>query len=122
FGMFEGEFTHEGELCTFEVLLQRFGIEDEALVRIGEIVHDIDLKDGKFNHPETSGLDHLIAGIAMRQKDEEGGWDEGLAAGENAFRLHAAGPSLSPGVLAVRAPDGGFHIKAAGLDFGRLYF
>jgi hypothetical protein len=80
FDMFEAEFTHEGELCTFEVLLQRFGIEDEALVRIGEIVHDIDLKDGRFNHPETSGLDHLIAGIAMRHKDDEGRLRDGAAA------------------------------------------
>jgi len=50
------------------------------------------------------------------------GWDECIAAVDNAFRLHAAGRSLSPGVLAVLAPDGGFHIKAAGLDLGRLYF
>jgi alanine dehydrogenase len=50
------------------------------------------------------------------------GWDECIAAVENAFRLHAEGRSLSPGVLGVRAPHGGFHIKAAGLDLGRLYF
>ena len=50
------------------------------------------------------------------------GWDECIAAVENAFRLHADGRSLSPGVLGVRAPLGGFHIKAAGLDLGRLYF
>jgi alanine dehydrogenase len=50
------------------------------------------------------------------------GWDECIAAVEAAFRLHAEGRSLSPGVLGVRAPHGGFHIKAAGLDLGRLYF
>ena len=50
------------------------------------------------------------------------GWDECIAAVEGAFRLHAEGRSLSPGVLGVRAPEGGFHIKAAGLDLGRLYF
>jgi alanine dehydrogenase len=49
-------------------------------------------------------------------------WDECIAAVEDAFRLHAQGRSLSPGVLGVRAPDGGFHIKAAGLELGRLYF
>jgi ornithine cyclodeaminase/alanine dehydrogenase-like protein (mu-crystallin family) len=41
---------------------------------------------------------------------------------ENAFRLHAEGRSLSPGVLGIRAAHGGFHIKAAGLDLGRRYF
>ena len=71
FDMFEADFTHEGERCTFEVLLRRFALRDRALARIGEIVHDVDLKDGKFNHAETVGLDHLIAGIAMRHQDDE---------------------------------------------------
>src|SRR2546423_12755437 len=41
---------------------------------------------------------------------------------EAAFRLHAEGRSLGPGVLSVRAADGGFHIKAAGLLGERGYF
>jgi hypothetical protein len=71
FDMFEADFTHEGDQCTFEVLLRRFGIGDPALARIAELVHDVDLKDGRFNHPETAGLDHLIAGTAMRHQDDE---------------------------------------------------
>jgi ornithine cyclodeaminase/alanine dehydrogenase-like protein (mu-crystallin family) len=50
------------------------------------------------------------------------GYDECIAAVEQAFRLHAEGRSLAPGVLGIRAPEGGFHIKAAGLQLGRLYF
>jgi ornithine cyclodeaminase/alanine dehydrogenase-like protein (mu-crystallin family) len=50
------------------------------------------------------------------------GWDECIEAVESAFRLHAEGRSLAPGVLGVRAPHGGFHVKAAGLERGRLYF
>jgi len=50
------------------------------------------------------------------------GMDDCIAAVEAAFRLHAEGRSLSPGVLGVRAPEGGFHIKAAGLKLSRLYF
>jgi alanine dehydrogenase len=50
------------------------------------------------------------------------GWDECIAAVEDAFRRHAAGRSLAPGVLGVRAPEGGFHVKAAGLKLRRLYF
>ena len=50
------------------------------------------------------------------------GWDECIAAVEDAFRLHAEGRSLSPGVLGVRARDGGFHVKAAGLELDRPYF
>ncbi len=79
FDMFEAEFTHEGDLCTFEVLIQRFGIKDKALGRVGELVHDVDLKDGKFNHAETVGLDHLIAGIAMRHKEDEARLRNGAA-------------------------------------------
>ena len=42
FDMFEAEFTHEGDRCTFEVLLSRGGLErDPGLAAIGEIVHDI---------------------------------------------------------------------------------
>jgi ornithine cyclodeaminase/alanine dehydrogenase-like protein (mu-crystallin family) len=50
------------------------------------------------------------------------GWDECIGAVEEAFRLHAAGRSLGPGVLGVHAPAGGFHVKAAGLPLGRPYF
>lgn len=48
--------------------------------------------------------------------------DECIAAVEAGFRLHAEGRSLSPGVLGVPARGGGFHIKAAGLELGHLYF
>lgn len=71
FDMFEGDFTHEGDHCTFEVLLTRCGITDPALRPIAEIVHDIDLKDGKFGRAETTGIDKLIAGIAMAHKEDE---------------------------------------------------
>ncbi|WP_163202586.1 chromate resistance protein ChrB domain-containing protein, partial [Citrobacter koseri] len=64
FDMFEGEITHEGDRCSFEVLLGRAGIADPAVQAIAEIVHDIDLKDGKFGRDETSGIASLIAGIA----------------------------------------------------------
>jgi len=71
FDMFEAEFTHEGDRCTLEVLLERTGIEDPALNPIAEIVHDIDLKDSKFKRQEALGIDRLVAGIAMAHKDDE---------------------------------------------------
>ena len=71
FDMSEAEFTHEGDLCTFEVLVRRFRGQDPALVQLGEIVHDIDLKDGKFARPEAPGLERLIAGIVMRHAGDE---------------------------------------------------
>jgi hypothetical protein len=77
FDMFEAEFTHDGDLCTFEVLLRSFGLEEAALRPVAEIVHDVDLKDGKFARPEAPGVDRLLAGIAMRHKEDEARLAEG---------------------------------------------
>ena len=71
FDMYEAEFTHEGDRCTFEVLMDRAGLDDPALGVIAAIVHEIDLKDSKFSRQETLGIDRLIAGIAMAHRDDE---------------------------------------------------
>ncbi|MGA2765684.1 MAG: chromate resistance protein ChrB domain-containing protein [Spirochaetia bacterium] len=71
FDMFEGEYTHEGDRCTFEVLRARFSLEDPALTSIAEIVHDIDLKDGKFQRPDAVGFERLINGIAAAHGEDE---------------------------------------------------
>ena len=67
FDMFEGDYTHEGERCTFETLLHRFGLEqDDALRAISEMVHDVDCKDEKFGRDATAGFARLIEGIVKR--------------------------------------------------------
>ena len=62
--------------------------------------------------------------LVLTQEDVRAllGFDECIAAVEAAFRLHAEGRSLAPGVLGIPSRGGGFHIKAAGLELGRLYF
>jgi ornithine cyclodeaminase/alanine dehydrogenase-like protein (mu-crystallin family) len=47
--------------------------------------------------------------------------DECIAAVEEAFALQGAGRALGPGVLGLHVPDGGFHVKVAGLPLSRLY-
>lgn len=79
FDMFEAEFTHEGDRCTFEVLLDRFGISDPALRPIAEIVHDMDLKDAKFDRPERAGVDRLLDGLAASEPDDEARLARGAA-------------------------------------------
>jgi hypothetical protein len=79
FDMFDAEFTHEGDRCTLEVLIERTGVNDQALIPIEEIVHDIDLKDSKFGRQETIGIERLIAGIAMAHKDDETRLERGAA-------------------------------------------
>jgi hypothetical protein len=70
FDTFEGEYTHEGDRCTFEVLLQRFALDDPALREVSEVVHDVDCKDGKFDRPEASGIAAIVDGIAAAHADD----------------------------------------------------
>ena len=79
FDMFEAEFTHQGDRCTLEILIERIGLIDPALTPIAEIVHDIDLKDSKFGRRETPGIERLIAGLAMRHKDDDIRLERGAA-------------------------------------------
>jgi hypothetical protein len=71
FDMYEAEFTHDGDRCTFEVLLDAAAIKDPALRAIGEVVHDIDIKDEKFGRPETAGVARLLDGIAASHPADE---------------------------------------------------
>ena len=70
FDMFQAEFTHVGDKCTFEVLLDRIALNDPALRAIAEIIHDIDLRDSKFSRDEAVGIRTLIDGIALSTPDE----------------------------------------------------
>jgi hypothetical protein len=71
FDMFDAEFTHEGDRCSFEVLMSRAGLDDPALTAIAEIVHDIDLKDEKFGREESPGIKTLINGICADTRDDD---------------------------------------------------
>jgi hypothetical protein len=72
FDMFEGEFTHVGDDCTFETLLKRFKLRDKRLREIAQIIHDADLDDGKFGRGEGKAIDLITKGWAkMDWNDEE---------------------------------------------------
>lgn len=64
YDMFGVEFSHHGEDCTFETLVKRFGLTDQALLKIAEMVHDTDLEDGKFQTTEGVGIDRMLKGWA----------------------------------------------------------
>jgi hypothetical protein len=71
FDMYQaGGFKHEGEMCTFEVLQERFGIRDVAVRRIGEIVHDIDLKEERYKSPHAPTVAHLVEGLRASTPDD----------------------------------------------------
>jgi len=79
FDMFEAEYTHVGDACTFETLVATFVPQDAALREIGEIVHDVDCKDGKFRRDEAAGLARMIAGIVARNERDEDRLERGRA-------------------------------------------
>ena len=60
--MLDAEFSHHGEDCTFETLLKRFRIQDKAANKIGEMIHDADLDDEKFQRTECIGIDRVLKG------------------------------------------------------------
>jgi hypothetical protein len=82
FDMFEGEFTHDGSRCTFEVLLDVVNRPaDRGLAALGQIVHDLDVRDERYQRAETAGVGAMIAGVVA-------GWET------DAERLAASRPLL----------------------------
>ncbi len=86
FDMRGGEFTHVGDLCTFEVLVKSFGIKDKAVKKIAEIVHDLDVKDEKYGNPETAGIEDILSGIRKTAKDDADGLERGMAVFEMTYQ------------------------------------
>jgi hypothetical protein len=62
FDMLDGDFSHDGEDCTFETLMRRFGIQDRVARKIAEMIHDADLGDDKFQRSECIGIDRVLKG------------------------------------------------------------
>jgi hypothetical protein len=98
FDMFEGEFTHEGDRCTFETLQHRFGLEnDPALTAIAEVVHDIDLKDAKYERPDTPGIETLLTGIVRNTPNDEARIEHGGALFGALYESARGAPSAPAG-------------------------
>jgi hypothetical protein len=92
FDMRDGTFSHRGNLCTFETMVVAFGLEDPSLRLMGEIVHEIDLRDGRYVHPETAVIDAVLKGwLLMGFSDQE---------------LEAHGVALFEGLYAAFARGG----------------
>jgi hypothetical protein len=62
FDMLDAEFSHHGNWCTFETLTKRFAISDKSVARIGEMIHDADLDDARFQRVEAIGIDRVLKG------------------------------------------------------------
>lgn len=78
FDMKEGEITHIGDHCTFEVIVKSFGIKDKTVKKIAELVHELDIKDEKFRSPEAKGTGEILLGIRKTSKDDKDILDKGM--------------------------------------------
>ena len=96
FDMPGGDFTHDGDRCTFETLVARFGLADRALQEVAEIVHDIDLKDAKFGRTEAAGLERILTGLVLTHPDDQARLESGFALFDQlyeSFRKHVGAVS-----------------------------
>jgi len=95
FDMFEAEYTHEGEACTFETLTKRFGLTDPALRAIAEIVHDIDYKEPTFGRPETAGVERVLTGVARHHGEDTTRLKVGAALFDALYEAFAEAPKTT---------------------------
>src|SRR5262249_36970967 len=70
FDMCGARFSHTGHGCTYETLVARFGLSTPAVDRIGRIVHDLDLKESKYQAPEAPAIGHLVDGLRLQHADD----------------------------------------------------
>ena len=100
FDMFGVEFSHQGEGCTFETLCSVFHLDGPALSRIAAIVHDLDLKDGKFGAPECSTVGAMIEGLQLANQSDDSLLEQGMTLFDSLYRSfeqsdRSTGPRLT---------------------------
>lgn len=83
FDMKDSDFTHVGNLCTFEVLMKSFQLKDKRLQKIAETIHQLDIRDDKYRNPEAQGLEDILTGISRTSKDD----NETLIKGMSVFDM-----------------------------------
>jgi hypothetical protein len=79
------ELTHHGEDCTFETLVKRARLRDRRLTRLAELVHEADLRDGKFSNDEARGIDLAIRAFLAASPDDQQVLTQGMALFEGLY-------------------------------------
>ena len=85
------DYTHEADRCTLETLVARTGVRDAALARVAEIVHDIDIKDGKFGRTEAQGIARVIQGLVATTPTDEARLERGFAVFDDLYQSFRRG-------------------------------
>lgn len=89
FDMVNGDFTHQGDHCTFESLVAHLQLRDLAVLNVAEIVHDIDLKDGKFARPEAAGVEQLLSGLCRAHAEDQERLERGFQLFDDLYRAYS---------------------------------
>lgn len=97
FDMYDVELGHQGEACTFEVLAARFAVDDPVVPWLGRIVHQLDLRDGRFTEPEAPGVGLLVEGLRHAHPDDRELLERGIALFESLARGFPGRGALSAG-------------------------
>ena len=79
FDMYTGEFSHHGGRCTYEVLCDRFQLTSPAIVHIGRVVHDLDLRESKYGLPEGPAVERMVDGLRAMHADDRVLLEQGMA-------------------------------------------
>jgi len=79
FDMPGGDYTHEGDHCTFETIASRLGVKDRGVKQLAEIIHDIDMKDAKYDRAEKAGVQQVIEGLLAAHPRDEDRMERGFA-------------------------------------------
>ena len=59
------EFTHRGGLCSFEVLVEDYELDDPAVKLLGRIVHGADVSEDRDATPQSRGLLAVAEGFHL---------------------------------------------------------
>ena len=95
YDILDGEFTHVGDLCTFEVMLRAFQLKDKALDSIGEIIHQLDLNDEKYRNPAAEGLKEILDGVRRSAGDDLQALEKGMDIIEMLYASKSTTPTIA---------------------------
>ncbi len=102
FDMEGAEFGHQGNLCTFETMLAAFGLDEASLRAISEIVHEIDLRDGRNRRPEIAGIDAILRGWLLANLSDTELEQHGMALFEGLYSALSNTPAAKRGAATLR--------------------
>jgi len=86
------ELSHQGEDCTFETLVKRARLRDRRLARLAEIVHEADLRDGKYPHEEARGIDVAVRALLAASPDDRQVLAQGMTLFEGLYATTSRRP------------------------------